>query len=307
MAGFRNHREWSDADDASAINGYGYTEDDMASYARAAVEADRAQRVPDGWKQEAAEAIDWLLNNIRRDAPQLSGKAMGNAVRVRDALLASTPAPAQQETSEGCDPHWSYYFRVTECKAKTSRDGDCICWHTEGTGPFDMVRHDDADQFLEWRESPSAAPAPAQQEPSEAEMVCAEAYQVVGCLLSDLGLFETEAARKILDNLSEARMVHQDVLPWESAACAERDARIAELEKDCDRFERYWNEAMATHKNIAELERQLEEARKDADAFTDEQLEAAVKAWFQEKIVPGKFPFHKRMRAAIAAAIKEQT
>lgn len=63
----------------------------------------------------------------------------------------------------------------------------------------------------------ASTPAPAQQEPSEAEMVCAEAYQVVGCLLSDLGLFETEAARKILDNLSEARMVHQDVLLWESA------------------------------------------------------------------------------------------
>lgn len=69
----------------------------------------------------------------------------------------------------------------------------------------------------------------------------------------------------------------------ESAACAERDARIAELT------------------------RELEEARKDAESLTDEQIEAAVKAWFQEKIVPGKFPFHKRMRAAIRAAIKEQT
>lgn len=63
----------------------------------------------------------------------------------------------------------------------------------------------------------ASTPAPAQQEPSEAEMVCAEAYQVVGCLLSDLGLFETDQSRKILDNLSEARRVHQDVLPWESA------------------------------------------------------------------------------------------
>lgn len=53
----------------------------------------------------------------------------------------------------------------------------------------------------------------------------------------------------------------------ESAACAERDARIAELEKDCDRLERYWNEAMATHKNIAELEQQLAEARKDAERY----------------------------------------
>lgn len=118
--------------------------------ARAAVEADRAQRVPDGWKLvpvdpvrsmvDAAERVDWADSDVR-----------GNIYNMWNVMLASTPAPAQQE-------------------------------------------------------------------PSEAEMVCAEAYQVVGCLLSDLGLFETEAARKILDNLSEARRVHQDVLPWESAA-----------------------------------------------------------------------------------------
>ena len=48
-------------------------------------------------------------------------------------------------------------------------------------------------------------------------MVCAEAYQVIGCLLSDLGLFETEQACKILDNLAAARRVHHDVLPWDSA------------------------------------------------------------------------------------------
>lgn len=56
----------------------------------------------------------------------------------------------------------------------------------------------------------------APQQPSEAEHVCAEAYQVAGCLLSDAGLFETEQARKLLDNLSQARMVHKDVLPWSS-------------------------------------------------------------------------------------------
>lgn len=50
----------------------------------------------------------------------------------------------------------------------------------------------------------------------EMGQVCAEAYQVVGVLLNDLGIFETERADKILDNLSEARLVHQDVLPWAS-------------------------------------------------------------------------------------------
>lgn len=117
---------------------------------RAAIEADRAQRVPHPVYLSARALID----AARRDWPSSSvhrARVLEAASALESALLASTPAPAQQE-------------------------------------------------------------------PSEAEMVCAEAYQVVGCLLSDLGLFETEAARKILDNLSEARMVHQDVLPWESAA-----------------------------------------------------------------------------------------
>lgn len=51
---------------------------------------------------------------------------------------------------------------------------------------------------------------------SEAELVCAEAYQVVGTLLSDIGQFDTERGQKILDNLSEARMIHTDILPWPS-------------------------------------------------------------------------------------------
>lgn len=48
--------------------------------------------------QDAAEAIDWLLNNIRRDAPQLSGKAMGNAEKCASALrtaLAQQPATGE--------------------------------------------------------------------------------------------------------------------------------------------------------------------------------------------------------------------
>ena len=39
--------------------------------------------------QDAIEAIEWLLRNIRRDAPQLSGKAMGNAEACTIALRAA--------------------------------------------------------------------------------------------------------------------------------------------------------------------------------------------------------------------------
>jgi hypothetical protein len=57
---------------------------------------------------------------------------------------------------------------------------------------------------------------PSDEEYPEAAEVCGEAYQVVGSLLSDLGIFNTERARKILDNLSQHRMVHRDILPWPS-------------------------------------------------------------------------------------------
>lgn len=43
--------------------------------------------------------------------------------------------------------------------------------------------------------------------------------------------------------------------------------------------------------------------------LTDEQIDAAIKAWFENEIVAGRQPFAKRMRAAIKAAnsIKENT
>jgi hypothetical protein len=50
----------------------------------------------------------------------------------------------------------------------------------------------------------------------EAQRACAEAYVVVGSLLSDLGQFDTNRGQHILDNLSGARIVHADVLPWPS-------------------------------------------------------------------------------------------
>lgn len=69
-------------------------------------------------------------------------------------------------------------------------------------------------------------PAQEQGEYPEAPMVCAEAYQVVGCLLDSLGLFDTPEGQKILDNLSQHRLVHTDILPWTlTRAAGAEDAR----------------------------------------------------------------------------------
>ena len=63
----------------------------------------------------------------------------------------------------------------------------------------------------------------AKQRARERELcrICAEAYQVVGSMLSDLGQFGTGVGTKILDNLSQQTLVHDDVLPWPSFESAQ--------------------------------------------------------------------------------------
>jgi hypothetical protein len=70
------------------------------------------------------------------------------------------------------------------------------------------------DRFMDkWAAEIRRADA-AERRVAELERVCAESYQVVGVLLSDTDQFDTDHGEKILDNLSEARIVHEDVLPW---------------------------------------------------------------------------------------------
>jgi len=47
-----------------------------------------------------------------------------------------------------------------------------------------------------------------QERIKELETICAEAYQVLGQFMDQL------PDEKILDNLAQARMVHEDVLPF---------------------------------------------------------------------------------------------
>lgn len=44
--------------------------------------------------------------------------------------------------------------------------------------------------------------------------VCAETYQVVGALAAELNIFESDEIIHILDNLSEQKIVHGDILPF---------------------------------------------------------------------------------------------
>lgn len=62
------------------------------------------------------------------------------------------------------------------------------------------------------------APTDVVAELEEVKTVCAQAYQVMGVLLSDAGRLDSPEAGKILDNLVEQRLRHTDVLPWAAQA-----------------------------------------------------------------------------------------
>lgn len=47
-----------------------------------------------------------------------------------------------------------YYYRTSGCPAQSGYDSDCVCWHSEGDGPFENERHDDETKTVSWRTVP---------------------------------------------------------------------------------------------------------------------------------------------------------
>lgn len=70
---------------------------------------------------------------------------------------------------------------------------------------------------------------------SELEQVCAELYQVIGSLASYAGVFDHADVERALDNASEAKLVHVDLLPWprDEELAGER---VSELEEENQRL-----------------------------------------------------------------------
>lgn len=54
--------------------------------------------------------------------------------------------------------------------------------------------------------------------------VCAEAYQVVGVMADALGIVDDAAVQKVMDNLSQQKLVHGDVLPFSLPAAPQLEA-----------------------------------------------------------------------------------
>ena len=48
----------------------------------------------------------------------------------------------------------------------------------------------------------------------EAAIVCAELYQVIGCLADELGVIDHPDVQRALDNAGAHKLVHRNLLPW---------------------------------------------------------------------------------------------
>lgn len=173
-----------------------YTDRDMKAYARAAVEADRAQRVPDGYRE--------VLSNLLWAATERDAK---NRIRQFDefldaarSMLASTPAqPAQQESSIPAE----FDVRTILLSISPGEDGMGHEVYAASVADVESQLTSMGQELEEWQlgirrlptaahqEPPSAPAQPAQQEPMEAFLVID--------LGRELGVAASELAKELRD------------------------------------------------------------------------------------------------------------
>jgi hypothetical protein len=123
------------------------------------------------------------------------------------------------------------------------------CPHTEAgwCGECVIALWEEKEKFAALATQPQA-PQGGEAEIDELKTICAETYQVVGSLASDLGIFgSSEQLAKVLDNLSQQKRVHADVLPWpsfegpwRSLTDADRERAFNSLPDMLDGFLKKW-------------------------------------------------------------------
>ena len=105
---------------------------------------------------QVAAAILKVTKPLKEEVARYRGKSIADADRTEAYLyenqeLRAQLAVAQEQLAirtQEFDAAWrrlakaeqrvvrQYYFKNNSCKAESSHDPDCICWHDEGTGPM---------------------------------------------------------------------------------------------------------------------------------------------------------------------------
>lgn len=153
------------------------------------------------------EPVAWLLsgggakNNVSFD----SGNAYADPLREVTPLYTAPPAPVSVPAAMEIDDDFDSAFE----------HGKAVGWNAcraamLQSGNFRENKNSSTNNFREIAETSTNYPVI----PDGLSTVCAEAYQVVGVMADALGVFGDAAVQKVLDNLSQQKLVHRDVLPF---------------------------------------------------------------------------------------------
>ncbi|MCZ5192806.1 DUF551 domain-containing protein [Escherichia coli] len=128
---------------------------------------------------------------------------------VIEGIYAAPPAPVVPEEKPMPNPLSMYAVDAVAAIAEVRGWNACRAAMLQ-SGNFRENKNSSTNNFREIAETSTNYPVI----PDGLSTVCAEAYQVVGVMADALGVFGDAAVQKVLDNLSQQKLVHRDVLPF---------------------------------------------------------------------------------------------
>ncbi|EHK7016452.1 DUF551 domain-containing protein [Escherichia coli] len=167
-------------------------------------------------------------------------------------VYAAPPVPVVPEEKPMPNPLSMYAVDAVAAIAEVRGWNACRAAMLQ-SGNFRENKNSSTNNFREIAETSTNSPVI----PDGLSTVCAEAYQVVGVMADALGVFGDAAVQKVLDNLSQQKLVHRDVLPFSLPvtpdgwiSCSERMPNDKQYVwcwgksygwTECDTFEGYYD------------------------------------------------------------------
>ncbi|EHN4384680.1 DUF551 domain-containing protein [Escherichia coli] len=171
---------------------------------------------------------------------------------VIEGIYAAPPAQVVPEEKPMPNPLSMYAVDAVAAIAEVRGWNACRAAMLQ-SGNFRENKNSSTNNFREIAETSTNSPVI----PDGLSTVCAEAYQVVGVMADALGVFGDAAVQKVLDNLSQQKLVHRDVLPFSLPvtpdgwiSCSERMPNDKQYVwcwgksygwTECDTFEGYYD------------------------------------------------------------------
>ncbi|EJE1497779.1 DUF551 domain-containing protein [Escherichia coli] len=160
---------------------------------------------------------DQYLNELITNM-EFAARAPVEVVRVMAAELQKRrEADSAEPVSQTYNLPQTHFEQVADLYEMQFEDGRTCAFHTDAKKAAQWLQSCDGNRVQEYvklERLQNALSGNSPVTPDGLSTVCAEAYQVVGVMADALGVFGDAAVQKVLDNLSQQKLVHRDVLPF---------------------------------------------------------------------------------------------